>query len=167
MISQSAHKLTEDYDALSRLAHAADEPIYIEKDGEVDSVLMSPEYYESHFTKKMDKDKLPSCGTETDRQEETNVKEYTEMKLGKILKLIYDSAPRGRQTTMIHLFGVYYADIIKQKRLGQKEIIRAAGLSEPYKVEINKGVNLSEYVTINEEAVRRIREIEAQVDNRL
>lgn len=167
MIIKSARKLTEDYDAFSRLAHEVDEPIYVTKDGEGDLVLMSLEYYESHFP-----EQSPSGGTgaETDAkngQEETSMKEYTELKLGKVLKAMYESAPRGRQSTMFHLFGVYYADIIKRERLGQKEIVRAAGLSEPYKVEINKGVNLSEYVAVSGEAARRIREIEERTEKSL
>lgn len=63
-----------------------------------------------------------------------------------ILKLMYENAPKGDSTTMIHLFGVRYADEIKEADFTPKEILKAAEMSESYQTEINKGVRLSKYV---------------------
>lgn len=64
--------------------------------------------------------------------------------LGKILADMYSNAPRKRQVTMVHLFGIEYAEAIK--RVGIREIIEASGISPKYQAEVNKGVNLADYV---------------------
>jgi hypothetical protein len=53
---------------------------------------------------------------------------------------------------MIHLFGIRYADIIKQSKISATKIIESTKLkngkkmSETYPTEINKGVRLAKYV---------------------
>lgn len=46
MIIKSSASLTNDYTAISDLAHECQEPIYITRDGEGDLVVMSIEAYE-------------------------------------------------------------------------------------------------------------------------
>jgi hypothetical protein len=66
--------------------------------------------------------------------------------LGKILKDMYDNAPRGDQAAIIHLFGVKYADEIRNSEYTPKDILRSVNMPESYQAEINKGIKLSKYV---------------------
>jgi hypothetical protein len=68
--------------------------------------------------------------------------------LGKKLEEMYDTAPRGEQVTMIHLFGVKYHNEIKE--YGIREVIEESGIRSTYKAELNKAVNLAKYVTPKE-----------------
>jgi len=64
--------------------------------------------------------------------------------LGLILKEAYDNAPRGKIVVMIHLFGIDYSkEILKA---GIREVIEESGIGESFKAELNKGVNLADYV---------------------
>ena len=73
----------------------------------------------------------------------------TEHQLGMILKDMYQQGDLCReQTTMIHLFGVKYASIIKDNELSIKKILEYAGLRESYITEVNKGIRLAKYVSI-------------------
>lgn len=75
----------------------------------------------------------------------------TESELAKELKGMYEKGISSKeQTTMIHLFGIKYADVIKKHKYKPKNILKSAGMPESYKVEINKGIKLAKYVTINE-----------------
>lgn len=47
---------------------------------------------------------------------------------------------------MIHLFGIKYADVILTNHLSIKEIVGFSGINAPYATEVNKGINLSEFV---------------------
>jgi len=67
--------------------------------------------------------------------------------LSSILWDMYDKAPRGDQTAMIHLFGIKYAEEIRSKNYTPKEILVLAKMPESYQVEINKGIKLAKYVT--------------------
>jgi len=64
--------------------------------------------------------------------------------LGKILKEMYDFAPRGEQVTMIHLFGVKYFQEIKQ--FGTREVVLQAGIKSTYSTEVSKAIKLAKYV---------------------
>lgn len=68
--------------------------------------------------------------------------------LGKILKDMYDNAPRGDQAAMIHLFGVKYAAEIRESKYTPKDILRSVNMPESYQAEINKGIKLSKYVIV-------------------
>ena len=71
--------------------------------------------------------------------------------LGQKLKDMYDKAPSGEQVLMIHLFGIKYADLIKQNNYTPKQIVDAAGLNGTYATEVNKGMKMAKYVTIKAE----------------
>ncbi len=70
----------------------------------------------------------------------------TENELGRILKEMYETAPKGYQVANIHLFGVKYARIIIENNYKAADIIRASGLHVSYATEVSKGVKLSKYV---------------------
>lgn len=85
----------------------------------------------------------------------------TEYKLGNILKEMYQTAGRGQQVANIHAFAIYYASAIEHERFSKKEILRIAGLPETYQTEISKGINLAQYVEVNQHTAQRIQNIEA------
>lgn len=70
----------------------------------------------------------------------------TVSELGKILRDMYDDAPKGDQVAMIHLFGIKYAHEIKKNEYKPKDILKSADMHESYQTEINKGIRLSKYV---------------------
>lgn len=49
---------------------------------------------------------------------------------------------------MIHLFGIKFSNEIRNNNYSIKEILKLAGMTESYQVEINKGINLAKYVDI-------------------
>ncbi len=67
--------------------------------------------------------------------------------LGTKLGEMYNGAPKGDSTAMIHLFGIKYADEIKKSEYSQKDIIKQSGIPTSYFAELNKGVKLAVYVT--------------------
>ena len=67
--------------------------------------------------------------------------------LGRVLKEMYDNAPRGEQSAMIHLFGIKYANEIRDDNHTPKDILKCAEMPESYQVEVNKGIKLAKYVT--------------------
>ena len=72
--------------------------------------------------------------------------------LGRKLREMYDSAPHGERTTMIHLFGITYAEKIG-KRAG--EIVASSGIGDSYNTEVRKGVRLSKYVEVRKSVPKR------------
>lgn len=72
------------------------------------------------------------------------------MELGKKLREMYD-IKGANKSTMIHLFGIIYADEIRNSDLTPVEIVKAAQLPESYKAEVQKGMNLSMYVDLKPE----------------
>jgi hypothetical protein len=72
----------------------------------------------------------------------------TENELGKKLRDMYDNASPNEQTTMIHLFGIKYAEEIRDSGITPREILKKADMQESYQTEINKGIRLSKYVKI-------------------
>lgn len=55
------------------------------------------------------------------------------------------------KVAMIHLFGVAYGRIMRYENIKPIEVLKAAKMPESYVTEINKGINLSKYVTVREE----------------
>lgn len=65
--------------------------------------------------------------------------------LGTILADMYSNAPKKEQVTMIHLFGVKYADDIQ--KVGIREVIEQSKIHSTYRTELNKAVKLAKYVS--------------------
>lgn len=70
--------------------------------------------------------------------------------LAAILNEMYHGAKEGEATTMIHLFGVRYADRLRELGRSTKDVAVAAGINESYGNEIGKGMRLARYVTVND-----------------
>jgi len=76
----------------------------------------------------------------------------TVQELGKRLSEMYENADDGEKATMVHLFGIRFANDITNNNFSASEIIRNTKLSdgsqlyESYKTEIQKGINLAKYV---------------------
>ena len=68
--------------------------------------------------------------------------------LGKILKDNYENAKNGETVASIYLFGIKYGKLIKTKNYPINEIIRISEINDSYFAELNKGIKLSEYITI-------------------
>ncbi|MEH3045957.1 HTH-like domain-containing protein [Sphingomonas adhaesiva] len=71
--------------------------------------------------------------------------------LARQLRADYDAAPRGRQAASIHLFGIRHAQALRG--VSKSAVAERAGLPKSYGTEINKGVQLSEYVAITKPLV--------------
>lgn len=166
MIIKSSSSLCKDYDSFSELAHNTNEPIYITKGGEGDLVLLSIDAYEKR--ENIIREKILSelsvsenIDTAICFNERTDGK-MTEFTLGRILRAMYDLAAKGDQVAYIHLFSIYYAEDIEKNRLNKKEMLKVANLSESYQTEISKGIRLAALVTVKEEQVAKIKEIEKE-----
>jgi 5-methylcytosine-specific restriction protein B len=72
----------------------------------------------------------------------------TKNELSAKLNQMYYNAPKGEKVSMIHLFGIKYADEIKESGIATKEIAKDANINESYGTEISKGVKLSKYVQV-------------------
>jgi hypothetical protein len=68
----------------------------------------------------------------------------TSKELGEILSEMYTTAIKKEQVTMIHFFGVKYANEIQ--RVGVREVIEQSGIHSTYRTELNKAINLAKYV---------------------
>lgn len=64
----------------------------------------------------------------------------------RVLADMYRQAADREKVISVHLFGIRYADQIRN--ISPKEIAIGAELPESYGTEIRKGINLSKYVTI-------------------
>ena len=62
------------------------------------------------------------------------------------LSEMYHDAPEREATTMIHLFGIKYADEIRDCGAPVTEIVRLSSLPNTYSTEVSKGVRLARYV---------------------
>ncbi|MCW5722108.1 MAG: hypothetical protein KIS86_13290 [Devosia sp.] len=61
-----------------------------------------------------------------------------------ILARRYEQAPRGNKVTQLYLFGIQYAEHIGN--FSMAELAVRAGLSKSMGAELNKAVNLAEFV---------------------
>lgn len=66
--------------------------------------------------------------------------------LGAKLSDMYENAKEGEKVTMIHLFGIKYAEQIKNLDEPLRKVISAANIHASYNSELSKGVKLSSYV---------------------
>jgi len=71
----------------------------------------------------------------------------TESELTAELKRMYDSAPHGESTTMIHLFGIMYVDELKNRDISVARIATNS-VGPAYHTEISKGIRLAKYVDL-------------------
>ena len=63
------------------------------------------------------------------------------------LSYMYNSAPKGDKTTMIHLFAIKYAtELDELEDSNMKDLLEIANMPVSYVTEINKGRRLSKYV---------------------
>ena len=68
--------------------------------------------------------------------------------LGFKLNEMYTNAPKGDSVAMIHLFGIKYANEIKESNFSKKDIISQSDISKSYETELSKGIKLSKYVIL-------------------
>lgn len=66
------------------------------------------------------------------------------MELAHELQRAYGEAQRGEKVTMIHLFGIKFAQELQQHSI--RELVHAAGLNKSYITEISKGARLARHV---------------------
>ena len=71
----------------------------------------------------------------------------TVLDLGNKLREMYETVGANK-STMIHLFGVIYADEMRNAGIKPIEVVKAAQMQESYQTEVNKGMNLSKYVDL-------------------
>ena len=77
------------------------------------------------------------------------VPKVTEHELGTKLKEMYENGARKKEAvTYAHLFGIKYAEEIRDNSLSIKEIIKISGIPDSYDVEVNNGIKLKKYVEI-------------------
>ena len=73
----------------------------------------------------------------------------TIIELANVLKNMYEKGIATKeQTTMIHLFGIKYADEIRKNGYIPRDILKYSDIPESYQVEINKGIKLAKYVEV-------------------
>jgi hypothetical protein len=63
------------------------------------------------------------------------------------LKSVYEQPGAGGKVVEIHLFGIRHAAALKGVSL--PDLLARAGMSDNYKTEIRKAMNLAPYVTVN------------------
>lgn len=68
--------------------------------------------------------------------------------LGKILSNNFENAKNGETVASIYLFGIKYGKLIKTKNYSINEIIKISGINQAYFAELNKGIRLSDYLSI-------------------
>ena len=74
----------------------------------------------------------------------------TAQQLGDILRDMYENAKEGYAVVLIHLFGIKYAEQIRDSGVTPMDIVRAAGINASYSTEIQKGIRLAEFVTVKQ-----------------
>ena len=77
--------------------------------------------------------------------------------LGKLLRKMYDEAIGGK-VSAIHMFGLKYGAVIKSNDYSIAEIIRIAGISDSYNVEVSKGISIYKVIKDNEYGIRFVEE---------
>ncbi len=70
--------------------------------------------------------------------------------LGNILLSMYETNGANK-STMVHLFGIIFADEMINANIKPTDVIRSAGIQQSYQTELNKGINLSKYVDVKKE----------------
>ncbi len=68
--------------------------------------------------------------------------------LSAILKEMYENAEPKEQVVNIHMFGIKYAEAIKNNKIKISKLIENAGMGKSYAVEVSKGIKLSKFVKL-------------------
>jgi len=64
------------------------------------------------------------------------------------LRNMYENAQKGDGTTMIRLFGIKYANELKECAASMTEIATLSEVGASYHAEISKGIRLAKYVQL-------------------
>lgn len=73
----------------------------------------------------------------------------------RILREMYDSAPRGSKTLAVHQFGIDCGQEIKANGWSPSEIAHRAGLRVTWGPQINDGIKLASHIDLNDEKLAR------------
>ncbi|MEP1488603.1 MAG: hypothetical protein ABJK28_09265 [Algibacter sp.] len=73
--------------------------------------------------------------------------------LGEILEKMYYNAPKGSKILMVQLFGIKYADKINKLAYSYEDIAEQANISRNHGFNISTGIKLTEFVTLNDDAI--------------
>ncbi len=148
MFIKSSEHLCDNYNVISKLAHVTREPIFITHNNDADTVIMSIETYENISNRfKVPKENQEKLILSVEERSDT----VGEFELANILKEMYDSAGRGDQVAMIHLFSIKYANELEQRGISKVEILKYAELPSTYQTEISKGIKIAKYVDVKPE----------------
>jgi 5-methylcytosine-specific restriction protein B len=75
------------------------------------------------------------------------------MQLAKILEEMHSksiAADNQESSAMIHLFGIKYAEELKECGKSMEHVAKAAGIRTSQAAEIRKGIKLSKFVTVKD-----------------
>ncbi len=75
-----------------------------------------------------------------------------ENELAEIMRDMYRNAPRGEQSTALHLFGVRYVAELSAPNVSINRVAELSGVGNSYHTEIRKGMRLARYVELNDRA---------------
>lgn len=74
-----------------------------------------------------------------------------ESELASVLRGMYEDARRNEAVCQINLFGIMYADEIRNNNYNLKAILEESGISKGYLTEVSKGIKLAKYVAVKKE----------------
>ena len=92
-----------------------------------------------------------------------------QQELARILREMYDNpvgarraaTGNARKKTMVHLFGIMYAEEIQKcgdsRTRTARAIVQGAGIPKSYHMDIDRGRLLAEYVTVHDRRVKKWR----------
>lgn len=69
-----------------------------------------------------------------------------ESELAKILKDMYRNARDREAVSMIHLFGIRYANELRQEDVSVNRVVELSGIPISYVAEVLKGIKLAKFV---------------------
>ena len=87
--------------------------------------------------------------------------DFTVEQLGEILTNMYETA--ANKVAAIHIFGIKYGAVIKNKNYNAAQIINASKINGSYHVEVNKGLRIYDSIENNEFGVAFAKEKELEI----
>ena len=72
----------------------------------------------------------------------------TPQELADELARMYCNACKNYQVAMIHLFGITYANQLRDSEESIRSIVQRSGIRDSYVTEVNKGIRLAEFVVL-------------------